>query len=186
MRQAYELSTLTGTQVLLLVVSETGVVYSARRYLETDADDAAYTTPKLRPIVSDDRGKNLIQACLANAANSADAFSPGKHVQGGVVTLKAAMPGAPTRGGSQPGRPAKPKQRSTSASSSKAKAKKAAGARDTPPPLPPMPLPQDDAGPMPPMSAMPPMEMGLPPHLMAMQEQEGMYARSVAAVRLPR
>jgi len=30
MRQAYELSTLTGTQVLLLVVSETGVVYSAR------------------------------------------------------------------------------------------------------------------------------------------------------------
>ncbi|KAJ2706581.1 transcription factor of the MADS box [Coemansia sp. IMI 203386] len=51
MKKAYELSTLTGTQVLLLVVSETGLVYT-------------FTTPKLQPIVTQPEGKNLIQACL--------------------------------------------------------------------------------------------------------------------------
>lgn len=45
--QAYELSTLTGTQVLLLVVSETGLVYT-------------YTTAKLQPLVTDTPGKKLI------------------------------------------------------------------------------------------------------------------------------
>lgn len=49
--QAYELSTLTGTQVLLLVVSETGLVYT-------------FTTAKLQPLVTQPEGKNLIQACL--------------------------------------------------------------------------------------------------------------------------
>ncbi|EPE25722.1 SRF-like protein [Glarea lozoyensis ATCC 20868] len=48
---AYELSVLTGTQVLLLVVSETGLVYT-------------FTTPKLQPLVTKAEGKNLIQACL--------------------------------------------------------------------------------------------------------------------------
>ena len=47
--QAYELSTLTGTQVLLLVVSETGLVYT-------------FTTAKLQPLVTKSEGKNLIQA----------------------------------------------------------------------------------------------------------------------------
>ncbi|KAG1437270.1 hypothetical protein G6F56_013188 [Rhizopus delemar] len=51
MKKAYELSTLTGTQVLLLVVSETGLVYT-------------FTTPKLQPIVTKSEGKNLIQSCL--------------------------------------------------------------------------------------------------------------------------
>ncbi|KAL9559564.1 hypothetical protein MBANPS3_000349 [Mucor bainieri] len=51
MKKAYELSTLTGTQVLLLVVSETGLVYT-------------FTTVKLQPIVTKPEGKNLIQACL--------------------------------------------------------------------------------------------------------------------------
>ena len=45
------MSTLTGTQVLLLVVSETGLVYT-------------FTTPKLQPLVTKSEGKNLIQACL--------------------------------------------------------------------------------------------------------------------------
>ena len=49
--QAYELSVLTGTQVLLLVVSETGLVYT-------------FTTPKLQPLVTKPEGKNLIQSCL--------------------------------------------------------------------------------------------------------------------------
>lgn len=51
MKKAYELSVLTGTQVLLLVVSETGLVYT-------------FTTPKFQPIVTQPEGKNLIQACL--------------------------------------------------------------------------------------------------------------------------
>ncbi|KAI8879743.1 SRF-TF-domain-containing protein [Backusella circina FSU 941] len=51
MKKAYELSTLTGTQVLLLVVSETGLVYT-------------FTTVKLQPIVTKPEGKNLIQSCL--------------------------------------------------------------------------------------------------------------------------
>ncbi|KAI9259543.1 SRF-type transcription factor (DNA-binding and dimerization domain)-domain-containing protein [Phascolomyces articulosus] len=59
MKKAYELSTLTGTQVLLLVVSETGLVYT-------------FTTPKLQPLVTKPEGKNLIQACL-NAPDPAAA-----------------------------------------------------------------------------------------------------------------
>ncbi|KAL9051599.1 MAG: hypothetical protein Q9162_005905 [Coniocarpon cinnabarinum] len=51
MKKAYELSVLTGTQVLLLVVSETGLVYT-------------FTTPKLQPLVTKPEGKNLIQHCL--------------------------------------------------------------------------------------------------------------------------
>jgi len=59
MKKAYELSVLTGTQVLLLVVSETGLVYT-------------FTTPKLQPLVTKPEGKNLIQACL-NAPEPPDA-----------------------------------------------------------------------------------------------------------------
>ncbi len=51
--QAYELSVLTGTQVLLLVVSETGLVYT-------------FTTPKLQPLVTKAEGKNLIQVSTAS------------------------------------------------------------------------------------------------------------------------
>ncbi|KAG7249868.1 hypothetical protein CRUP_032640 [Coryphaenoides rupestris] len=49
--QAYELSTLTGTQVLLLVASETGHVYT-------------FATRKLQPMITSDTGKALIQTCL--------------------------------------------------------------------------------------------------------------------------
>ncbi|KAL9651651.1 hypothetical protein ABK040_001596 [Willaertia magna] len=51
MKKAYELSTLTGTQVLLLVASETGHVYT-------------FATPKLQPLITQTEGKNLIQSCL--------------------------------------------------------------------------------------------------------------------------
>ncbi|CAO3699286.1 hypothetical protein G6F70_004659 [Rhizopus microsporus] len=61
MKKAYELSTLTGTQILLLVVSETGLVYT-------------FTTPKLQPLVTKPEGKNLIQSCL-NAPDPADTSS---------------------------------------------------------------------------------------------------------------
>ncbi|KAI8646027.1 hypothetical protein BD408DRAFT_337729 [Parasitella parasitica] len=59
MKKAYELSTLTGTQILLLVVSETGLVYT-------------FTTPKLQPLVTKSEGKNLIQSCL----NAPDPIEP--------------------------------------------------------------------------------------------------------------
>ena len=57
--QAYELSTLTGTQVMLLVASETGHVYT-------------FATRKLQPMITSDAGKALIQTCL----NSPDPPQP--------------------------------------------------------------------------------------------------------------
>ncbi|PWN20295.1 SRF-TF-domain-containing protein, partial [Microstroma glucosiphilum] len=52
MKKAYELSVLTGTQVLLLIVSQTGLVFT-------------FTTPKLRPVVMETEGRELIQRCLS-------------------------------------------------------------------------------------------------------------------------
>ena len=49
--KAYELSTLTGTQVMLLVASETGHVYT-------------FATRKLQPMITSESGKALIQTCL--------------------------------------------------------------------------------------------------------------------------
>lgn len=58
MKKAYELSTLTGTQVLLLVASETGHVYT-------------YATSKLQPLITEKAGKELIQSCLHSAEGTA-------------------------------------------------------------------------------------------------------------------
>ncbi|KAI5475440.1 hypothetical protein MNV49_001430 [Pseudohyphozyma bogoriensis] len=70
MKKAYELATLTGTQVLLLVVSETGIVYT-------------FTTAKFQPLVgagpggAPSEGQRLIQACLAVDPNDgSDYISP--------------------------------------------------------------------------------------------------------------
>ncbi|OQV26086.1 putative Serum response factor [Hypsibius exemplaris] len=51
MKKAYELSTLTGTEVMLLVASETGHVYT-------------FATRKLQPMIASEDGKKLIQTCL--------------------------------------------------------------------------------------------------------------------------
>lgn len=51
MKKAYELSTLTGTQVLLLVASETGHVYT-------------FATNSLQPLITSQEGKQMIQNCL--------------------------------------------------------------------------------------------------------------------------
>lgn len=51
MKKAFELATLTGTQVMLLVASETGHVYT-------------FATRKLQPMIISDAGKALIQTCL--------------------------------------------------------------------------------------------------------------------------
>ena len=59
MKKAYELSTLTGTQVMLLVASETGHVYT-------------FATRKLQPMITSESGKALIQTCLNSPDSSAD------------------------------------------------------------------------------------------------------------------
>ena len=53
MKKAYELATLTGTQVMVLVASETGHVYT-------------FATQKLQPIITSESGKLLIQVILAS------------------------------------------------------------------------------------------------------------------------
>ena len=60
--QAYELSTLTGTQVMLLVASETGHVYT-------------FATRKLQPMITSDTGKALIQVRIINDCNFDLTFS---------------------------------------------------------------------------------------------------------------
>lgn len=65
--QAYELSTLTGTQVLLLVVSESGWVYT-------------FTTDQFKPLVKEDefgnlsQGQKLIAACLVRLSSFSTEF----------------------------------------------------------------------------------------------------------------
>ncbi|KAK8212802.1 transcription factor of the MADS box [Zalaria obscura] len=83
MKKAYELSVLTGTQVLLLVVSETGLVYT-------------FTTPKLQPLVTKPEGKNLIQACL-NAPEPAD--SNGADGESAIDSPEESHPVAPPPAG---------------------------------------------------------------------------------------
>lgn len=61
--QAYELATLTGTQLLLLVVSDSGVVYT-------------FTTPKLEAIVSESPGKDII---LVSESQALDVKDAGDH-----------------------------------------------------------------------------------------------------------
>ncbi|TKR60206.1 hypothetical protein L596_027491 [Steinernema carpocapsae] len=51
MKKAYELATLTGTQVMLAVVSETNHIYT-------------FATHKLQPMVASDEGRAFIQNCL--------------------------------------------------------------------------------------------------------------------------
>jgi len=53
MKKSHELATLTGSQVMVLVASETGHVYT-------------FSTEKFRPILNSKPGRKLIQTCLAN------------------------------------------------------------------------------------------------------------------------
>jgi pheromone receptor transcription factor len=107
--QAYELSVLTGTQVLLLVVSETGLVYT-------------FTTPKLQPLVTKAEGKNLIQvrglviiehkdwntdilkACL-NAPEPAGTNENGVEDQNVVESPEESIPQHPPPQQTRPGMP---------------------------------------------------------------------------------
>ncbi|CAG9940839.1 unnamed protein product [Clonostachys rosea f. rosea IK726] len=99
MKKAYELSVLTGTQVLLLVVSETGLVYT-------------FTTPKLQPLVTKAEGKNLIQACLnapepsgnENGVDAADQVeSPEESASNQHLPPQGSRPGMPQNPHMPPG-----------------------------------------------------------------------------------
>ncbi len=103
MKKAYELSVLTGTQVLLLVVSETGLVYT-------------FSTPKLQPLITKPEGKNLIQACLNapeepeesheeeyNDRDNSHQQSPQPAHNNGPVPQQ--QQGPPVQGGPQYGQP---------------------------------------------------------------------------------
>ncbi|KAJ6124476.1 Transcription factor MADS-box [Penicillium samsonianum] len=95
MKKAYELSVLTGTQVLLLVVSETGLVYT-------------FTTPKLQPLVTKAEGKNLIQACLnapdpAASENGVDAPDVAPEAPEDVAHSNVNAPQGNMRPGIHPG-----------------------------------------------------------------------------------
>ncbi|RXW24429.1 hypothetical protein EST38_g1424 [Candolleomyces aberdarensis] len=99
MKKAYELSTLTGTQVLLLVVSETGLVYT-------------FTTAKLQPLVTQPEGKNLIQACLnaphGTLPSSMPVGPPIGRASGPMVAQATNnLPGGLSIGSNQSGNPSK-------------------------------------------------------------------------------
>ncbi|XP_050438007.1 uncharacterized protein LOC126844152 [Adelges cooleyi] len=64
-KKAYELSTLKGTEVMLLVVSETGAV-------------STFATHKLQPVITSEAGKTLIGACL-NSSNPCPSSSDTNH-----------------------------------------------------------------------------------------------------------
>ncbi|KAL0580638.1 transcription factor of the MADS box [Marasmius crinis-equi] len=68
-----------GTQVLLLVVSETGLVYT-------------FTTAKLQPLVTQPEGKNLIQACL----NAPHGTLPSSMPVGTPLGRSANVPSGPS------------------------------------------------------------------------------------------
>lgn len=52
LKKAYELYTLTGAEVMVVVASETSHVYT-------------YATPRLQPMIADETGRSLIQTCLS-------------------------------------------------------------------------------------------------------------------------
>ncbi|KAF4456948.1 MADS box [Fusarium albosuccineum] len=109
MKKAYELSVLTGTQVLLLVVSETGLVYT-------------FTTPKLQPLVTKAEGKNLIQACLnapeptpgnENGVDGGDQVESPEEASNQHLPPQGSRPGIPQNhmpGNYMPGMPMDPQQ----------------------------------------------------------------------------
>eukprot|EP01080_Neovahlkampfia_damariscottae_P006705 gene6705-10870_t len=66
MKKAYELSTLTGTEMIVLIASETGHVYT-------------FATPKLQPLVTNPEGKALIQTCLNQNEIEDDIIIPNFH-----------------------------------------------------------------------------------------------------------
>jgi len=94
MKKAYELTTLTGTQALVLIASETGHVYT-------------FATPKLQPVVTLREGKELIQSCL-NAPDTnypSDLLAATAAGNGGSSAQQANPGGGKAAGESPPSSP---------------------------------------------------------------------------------
>merc|ERR1719421_2021308 len=89
-KKAYELSRLTGAQVLLLISSERGQIYS-------------FATPKLQPILVNENSKQLIEQCL-NAPDPM-AMPPAPMP---MAPDPSAMPPQPPPPGVPPGHPSMP------------------------------------------------------------------------------
>jgi len=85
MKKAYELTTLTGTQALLLIASETGHVYT-------------FATPRLQPFVTHQEGKALIQRCL----NSPEPQVPMEEPFSNPTSQVREEPSTPTSMGNAP------------------------------------------------------------------------------------
>src|SRR3989338_2675067 len=62
MKKAFELSVLTGTEVLLLITSETGHVYT-------------FASPKFCSLIKRQKGRDLIQACLSASPHTTTPFN---------------------------------------------------------------------------------------------------------------
>ncbi|KAM0786250.1 hypothetical protein ACM66B_007049 [Microbotryomycetes sp. NB124-2] len=89
MKKAYELSTLTGTNCLVLVVSETGLVYT-------------YATPGLRPIIAHEDGKDVIARTLKGELQ-VDAVAAGGS--SGSASPEATRPRPPRQNSSRDAAP---------------------------------------------------------------------------------
>ena len=61
LKKAYELSTLTGSEILLLIASETGQVYT-------------FATPKFQPLITRPPGKTFIENCLNTPDSAVEAM----------------------------------------------------------------------------------------------------------------
>ncbi|GAA6040425.1 hypothetical protein JCM8097_004542 [Rhodosporidiobolus ruineniae] len=95
MKKAYELSTLTGTNVLVVVVSESGMLYH-------------FSTPALNGVASHPRGRDVIAAALAGELDNPEDGTvadeqPKKPQQRKKSTAKAASATTPVPSGSTSG-----------------------------------------------------------------------------------
>lgn len=138
MKKAHELSVLTGAQVLLIVASDTNHVYT-------------FVTPKLRPIIGEEEGRNLVQSCLASSAAAAagphaaaaaeEQFASDEALAGPGIPSLTALAAAAT-----PAKTYRPHRRSAAAAAVAAAAAAAQQQQQQPPqPLaatPPVPPPQ--------------------------------------------
>ncbi|GAA6018364.1 hypothetical protein JCM10207_000819 [Rhodosporidiobolus poonsookiae] len=88
MKKGYELSTLTGTDVLILIVSESGLVYH-------------FSTPALSGIIHHDRGKDLISAALKGELDDPERASAVAAAHAAAASKEATPAPAPSGPGRQ-------------------------------------------------------------------------------------
>lgn len=84
--RAYKLSTLTGTQVLVVIQSENGDVYN-------------FATKKFQPVITSEEGKELIRSCLSSPdAHHETSENEGTDEENNSVSSKSSKSTANTAG----------------------------------------------------------------------------------------